>query len=217
MSIAFPYRRWLLIFEFALLCIVLPGVIIVFRLAPYMFTFLWGAALYSFIVLRCFEKVSLRDLWRWEALTWAHLRPILARFSLCTVGMIGFCLWYDPDRFLFLPQTNPTFVLILCCLYPVISALPQELIFCSFFFKRYGVMFGTTMRVMIASAVVFSFAHVLYINWVAPMLSLIAGLIFADTYRRYHSLALVTIEHGLYGNVLFIIGLGWYFYGGAVQ
>ena len=44
-----------------------------------------------------------------------------------------------------------------------------------------------------------------------------AGLIFASTYAKSKSLALVTIEHGLYGNFLFFIGLGWYFYGGAIN
>jgi len=69
---------------------------------------------------------------------------------------------------------------------------------------------------ILASALVFAFAHVLYINWIAPLLSFIAGIIFATTYAKTKSLALVTIEHGLYGNALFLVGLGWYFYGGAV-
>jgi len=83
-------------------------------------------------------------------------------------------------------------------------------------FERYKKFFKSDIAMIIASAVVFAYAHVLYINWVAPFLSFIAGLIFATTYSKTKSLALVTIEHGLYGNVLFLIGLGWYFYGGAV-
>lgn len=34
---------------------------------------------------------------------------------------------------------------------------------------------------------------------------------------KTRSLALVTIEHGLNGNVLFPVGLEWYFYGGNIQ
>jgi len=101
-------------------------------------------------------------------------------------------------------------------MYPILSALPQEFIFCSFFFERYKKFFPNEKVMIVASAVVFAFAHVLFINWVAPVLSFIAGLIFAMTYAKTKSLALVTIEHGLYGNVLFLVGLGWYFYGGAV-
>jgi hypothetical protein len=205
-----------LIAEFIAMCLVMPTIIIAAKLAPFMFSFLWGAALYSFLILRFVEGRTIKEMWRWEAVTWDALKPILMRFSLATIGMISFCLWYDPDRFMFLPKTRPEFVIVLCFLYPIVSALPQELVFCNFIFKRYGRFFGEGLRMVFVSAILFSYAHVLYINWVAPTLSLIAGLIFADTYRKSHSLALVTIEHGLYGNALFIIGLGWYFYGGAV-
>ena len=38
---------------------------------------------------------------------------------------------------------------------------------------------------------------------------LLAGIIFANTYRRTNSLAMVTLEHSLYGNAIFAMGLGW--------
>lgn len=104
----------------------------------------------------------------------------------------------------------------LMVLYPLISALPQEFIFCSFFFRRYEPFFGKAKLMIIASAIIFAYAHVLYINPIAPTLSFIGGLIFAYDYAKHKSLALVTIEHGLYGNALFLIGLGWYFYSGSV-
>lgn len=202
--------------EFLLLCLVLPLVIIVFRLAPLMFTFLWAVAFYALFVLAKPLAVDLRAMWRWEAVTWAAMKPVLLRWVAACAGMAAFCLWCDPDRFLYLPKERPQVVLFLCFLYPVLSALPQELIFCSFFFRRYGRYFGEGAGMVVASAALFAFAHMLYINPVAPALSFIGGLIFAQTYRKTRSLALVTIEHGLYGNALFIIGLGWYFYGGAV-
>ena len=65
------------------------------------------------------------------------------------------------------------------------------------------------------SAIAFCFAHILFINWVAPILGLAAGIIFALTYQKTKSLIIVSIEHGLYGDVLFFIGLGWFFWGGA--
>ena len=43
----------------------------------------------------------------------------------------------------------------------------------------------------------------------------VGGLMFANTYRRTNSLFLVSLEHALYGNTLFFIGLGWFFWGGA--
>lgn len=203
--------------EFFLLCIVLPTIIIVFKLAPYMFTFLWATALYCwFFVLRP-EKSFRRDVWKWEAVTWAALRPILLRWVAACIGMTAFLYVVDPARMFELVLEKPYLVLSLFLLYPIVSALPQELIFCSFFFRRYAPFFKTERSMILASALVFAYAHVLFINWVAPLLSLIAGLIFAHTYAKSRSLALVTIEHGLYGNYLFFVGLGWYFFGGAVH
>lgn len=205
-----------LIIEFLLLCLALPTYIIVTKSAPFMFTFLWGATLYCAIIYRYRFFNGWGDLWKWHTVTWANMKPILIRFVLACIGMTLFLYWYDPDRMFGLVLERPQFIIFLFCLYPVISALPQEFIFCSFFFNRYERYFKTGWPMIIASAVTFAYAHVLYINPVAPTLSLIGGLIFAHTYYKHRSLALVTIEHGLYGNYLFILGLGYYFYGGSV-
>jgi len=208
--------RALLSVEFFLLCIALPTCIIVFKLAPLMFTFLWGAALFCFLIYRRQFFTSFRQMWKWEAVTWANMKPLLARWVVCSIGMTIFLYFYDPDRLFYLVLERPQIIPFLLVLYPVLSALPQEFIFCSYFFERYHHYFKTDNVKVIASAVVFSYAHMLFINPVAPALSFIAGLIFARTYAQTRSLALVTIEHGLYGNALFVIGLGWYFYHGAV-
>lgn len=210
-------KNKMLALEFLLLCICLPTIIIAYKLAPFMFAFLWGAASYCFIVLRYQHKGFLKDMWKWESVTWEAMKPLLIRWIFASVGMLAFIYFYDPDRMFGLFERMPWyFPIFLCIMYPIMSALPQEFIFCSFFFERFQKFFSTDRAMIIASAIVFAYAHVLFINWVAPLLSFIAGLIFANTYANSKSLALVTIEHGLYGNVLFLVGLGWYFYGGAV-
>lgn len=202
--------------EFLLLCVALPTTIIVFKLAPMMFTFLWGAALICFLILRQADKDFLKDMWKWDAVTWEAMRPILIRWVFASIGMLLFIYFYDPEKMFRLLKERPQFVPFLLVLYPLLSALPQEFIFCSYFFKRFHPFFKTERTKIIASAIVFAYAHMMFIDWVAPTLSLIAGFIFAHTYSKTRSLALVTIEHGLYGNVLFVVGLGWYFWGGAV-
>ncbi|MFN3700965.1 MAG: type II CAAX prenyl endopeptidase Rce1 family protein [Alphaproteobacteria bacterium] len=202
--------------EFLLLCILTPAYIIYTKSAPFMFSFLWGAALYGFFILRYVYKDHLRQLWKWKAVNWENMKPILLRWVLACIAMTVFIYWYDPDRMFKLFLERPYFLPVLVVVYTLISALPQEFIFCSFFFERYKRFFGEGMKMVVASAIIFAYAHVLYINPVAPTLSLIAGLIFALTYLKTKSLALVTIEHGLYGSYLFVVGLGWYFYGGSV-
>jgi membrane protease YdiL (CAAX protease family) len=211
--------RLFLILEFLLLCVALPTVIIVYRLAPFMFAFLWGAALYAFLVTSRSPggRDFIHGMWGWGAVNAANLRLIIPRWLVACVGMTAVIYFYDPARMFGLAERLEWWAFpLLVVAYTAFSALPQEFIFCSFFFRRYSAFFTTTARMIIASAVVFAYAHVLFINWVAPILSLIAGLIFASTYAKTRSLALVTIEHGLYGGWLFIVGLGWYFYGGAV-
>ena len=184
-----------------------------------MFAFLWGAALYAWIVTRreAGGREFLRNMGKWDQVSAENLRLIIPRWILACIGMTAVIYFYDPDRMFALFDRIPLWAAPLLILgYTGLSALPQEFIFCAFYFRRYSAFFTTATRMVISSAIIFAFAHVLFINWVAPILSLIAGVIFASTYLKTKSLALVTLEHGLYGGFLFIIGLGWYFYHGAV-
>ncbi len=212
----FLNNRSYLLLEFFVLCVIVPGIIIYYTWAPLMFRFLYGAALYSFVIVRLTDKRSLSEIFKWRAVTWKNLRPILIRFFFACIGMTLFLLWYDPERLFGLLYRRPDFAAALIVAYPIFSALPQELVFCTFFFARYKPFFGEGKWMILASAAIFAYAHILYINPVAPSLSFLGGLIFAMTYAKTRSLALVTIEHGLYGNALFLIGLGWYFYSGSV-
>lgn len=209
-------KRPLLIVEFLLLCIAVPGFIIFGRHAQYLFSFLWMATIYACLILYLHHQEAFRNLWGWRAVNWANLRPILIRWWLACIGMALFLYFYEPSLMFGLVQRNPDILPFLLLGYPILSALPQELVFCNFFFARYAALFGNGRWLVLASALTFAYAHVLYINPVAPLLSFLGGLIFARTFMQHRSLALVTIEHALYGNALFIIGLGRYFYSGAV-
>jgi hypothetical protein len=208
--------RALLLLEFLLLFLGLPTFFIITKSAPFLLALLWGGSLYGWLIMRLYYKTDMPKMWNWKGVTWHAMKPILIRWAFATVCMIAFLHLYDPERMFELPKERPQFMLLLFLLYPVLSALPQEFIFCTFFFKRYERYFGNGKWMILASALLFGYAHMLYINPVAPPLSFLAGLIFAWDYAKHKSLALVTIEHGLYGNSLFFVGLGYYFYSGAV-
>lgn len=209
--------RLFIVLEFFCLCILTPGYIIITQSAPFMFAFLWGATLYGYLILRVAEHAHLKNMWRLKAVNWGNLSPLLLRWVFACIGMTAFLYVYDPDRMMELVFDRGGLFLILFFIYPLFSALPQEFIFCSFFFARYKPLFGDGMGIVLASAVTFAYAHCLYLNPVAPTLSLLGGIIFALTYLKTRSLAMVTIEHSLYGNFLFFIGLGWYFFSGSVN
>lgn len=181
-----------------------------------MFAFLWGATLYCWLALRFRNPIDYKTLWGWDAVNWENLKPILLRWIVASLGMLAFLYFYNESQLFSIWNHNRGLIPYLLLMYPILSALPQEFIFCSFFFRRYKIFFGEKWMMIGASAATFAYAHMLYINPIAPTISLIGGLIFAYTYSRHKSLALVTIEHGLYGNSLFLIGLGTYFYSGGI-
>ena len=95
--------------------------------------------------------------------------------------------------------------------------IPQEICFRVFFFHRYRDVFGgREVPLMLLNALSFGASHLFYGNWVAPVLSFFGGLLFARRYQTSRSLPMVWIEHALWGNYLFTVGIGWYFYSGAI-
>lgn len=145
-------------------------------------------------------------------------QPCLLRIGLLFLvggaAVFGWAAWSrEVDLFSF-PRQRPGLWLLVLMLYPLVSALAQELIFRVFIFHRYRLLFPTPGRMIAASAVAFSLAHFILGNWQAPALTLFGGLLFAWTYARARSLPLVALEHGLWGDWLFTLGLGRYFYGG---
>lgn len=158
---------------------------------------------------------------RRRLMAWPHAwRPRLLRIAaLLAIGGAAVLVLASQlpgtDPFA-LPRQRPLLWLAILLLYPLVSALPQELIFRVFLFHRYRSLFPDPRILPLVSAGVFALAHLVLGNWVALLLSLAGGLLFAYTYARTGSLALVTLEHGLWGNWLFTVGMGSYFYGGHV-
>jgi membrane protease YdiL (CAAX protease family) len=69
---------------------------------------------------------------------------------------------------------------------------------------------------ILASGICFGLAHIFFFNVWALSLSTVGGFIFAWTYNRTGSIVYSGIEHGLWGDFIFTIGLGIYFYSGAI-
>lgn len=137
------------------------------------------------------------------------LVPSTALLALCT-------WWLRPDLFLRLPLEQPRLWTMVMLAYPLLSVYPQEIIFRTFLFHRYAPLFASERSLVAASALSFGLAHLFFANWIAPVLSTAGGWLFARTYARSRSTLLASVEHGLWGDVIFTIGLGWYFYGGAI-
>jgi uncharacterized protein len=141
------------------------------------------------------------------------LMQIVALFFFAG-GVLTLWMWLArPAQFLSIPLDQVEIWVALMLLYPLISVLPQELIFRSFFFHRYGPLFrGQPWLAIGVNGALFGFAHLIYGNYEAVVLSAALGLLLAYRYARTRSLWAVCVEHTLYGELAFAIGLGHYFF-----
>lgn len=123
---------------------------------------------------------------------------------------------FRPDLLLTFPQVYPKVWIVIMVTYPFVSVYPQEVIFRAFLFHRYDAIFPKNWSKIVASGAAFGLAHIVFANWVAPLMTAASGVWFARTYSRTGSTLQVSIEHGLWGCFAFTIGLGWYVYSGAI-
>ena len=154
--------------------------------------------------------------WNLRAFDAAARKRVLLRFVPFALALLAFAAWkLPPEHFLRLPLHNPQLFLWICIFYPPLSALPQEILCRSYFFRRYAPIFPGRQAMLLASALAFGWMHIILQNWVAVCFSVLGGWLFSDTYHRTRSLAAVFAEHALYGCYIFALGLGLFFYHGA--
>ncbi len=121
-----------------------------------------------------------------------------------------------PHAFLWMPWGATSLWLLIMTLYPLLSAAPQELIYRTLFFERYGALFPSEGRAIAANAALFGLGHLFYLNPFTIAATMLAGAAFAWAYLRARSTLLAWALHAIAGQIVFTLGLGRYFYHGAV-
>ena len=211
------FARLALAFEFALLFVAVP-LFLWFerhRFGQMIVPTLVTLGIVFTIVLLLDRDFDRRQLWNTRGLR-LGVRRIL-RVLIPSTAVLAALTWiFEPELFFRFPRENTRVWIVVMLAYPLLSVYPQELIFRTYLFHRYRALFRTDRTRVAASAIAFALAHVFFANWIAPLLSLAGGWLFARTYARSRSTLQATIEHGLWGDVIFTVGLGWYFYGGAI-
>ena len=103
--------------------------------------------------------------------------------------------------------------------YPMISVTTQELVYRVFLFHRYAPpLNGARWLTIAVNATLFATMHAILFasrgassHWEAVTISFIGGLIFAYRFARTRSFFAVWLEHALYGDLIFTIGLRRFF------
>jgi membrane protease YdiL (CAAX protease family) len=207
-------RQLFLAIELATVFVVVP-LLIYFRGIPNLpIPYVLLTAFGAFLLLRRDAMFSLSQL-----ASWGNFRPFLAailiRDAVCIVGL-GIAVYLLAPQLLFsLIPRSPWLWAIVFLLYPLLSVYPQELLYRAFFFHRYEPLFGRGRGMLLASALAFAFVHIIFRNWLAVGLCVIGGFFFSLTYQTSGSLLLACLDHAIFGNFLFTIGLGQFFYHGS--
>ena len=224
---ASPGRRWWLAAELVLLFGVMPWW---YSGAPMRE---WGLGIWPPILLGfggCLAALLLdpgfdrRQLWNRRGV-FIGARGMIFRLAIAAVVLTAATWFFERERFFAFPLQAPVVWIIVMVAYPVFSVYPQEVIFRTFFVHRYGALLeavGGRWLLIGVGAAAFGWAHVIFgatafATALAVILSAIGGVLFLSTYLRTRSTFAASLEHALYGDLLFTIGLGWYFYSGSVN
>ena len=141
--------------------------------------------------------------------------PVL-RGGLVAAGMLAYVLLMEPENLFVLPRERTGLWLLIVFAYPVLSVIPQELIYRVYLFETHRGLWASPRLFVVVSALFFGWMHIVFIGWFAVITTAFGGLLLAETYVRTRAkpgaLWIVTLEHALYGLAVFTVGLGKYFF-----
>jgi uncharacterized protein len=151
-----------------------------------------------------------------RGIPWRAMVLILAVFAVLGGGVALYMWSAQPGLFFEFPRRRPEVYARIIVLYPLISVLAQEIVYRTFFFHRYGRLFGRRIWLAIAlNGLAFGYAHIVMGNAFAVWSTVLTGLLFAHTYVTTRSLWAVWLEHSLWGALVFTVGLGGWFFTGV--
>lgn len=200
--------------EFGLFFVAAPLLIAVFLPATVMFTALFALTAIGLVLLHATDGFHWRDLrYGWSAINWWKVAKFAAMMlALCLLVISVFA----PDQMFSLLKRDARLMVMIFLLYPLVSALPQEIVYRPLFFRRYGAILPAGQGGLILNAGLFSMAHLMYWSWIVAAMTFAGGLVFAWAYEKQQNFPLAVVLHGIAGNLIFLTGLGLYFYSGNV-
>ena len=139
-------------------------------------------------------------------------KPMLIRMGIFAVVSTVVILIFFPENLFNIPRQRPGLILLIWVFYPIWSVYPQELLYRPFFYHRYGAFFKDKRVLTFVNALLFGYLHLIFGNWIAVLGTFAASFVFSINYERNQSLLGVCIEHAFYGNWLFTVGFGTFFY-----
>jgi membrane protease YdiL (CAAX protease family) len=209
-------RRWL-IFEFFVLFLLAP--ILVRQAVHGERVPLFLALLPVLVVALAMLAADPTFLLRKELSRGVRARTFLSILGLFLAGgglLTAWVLSAHPDWFLEFPLNRPETYQRIMIGYPIASVAAQELVYRTFYFHRYGPLFGSRRGLAILlNGVLFGFGHIVIGTWFSIIATGAAGTVLALRYAATRSYWAVFLEHTIWGWLIFTIGIGRFFFTGV--
>lgn len=135
-------------------------------------------------------------------------KETLLKFLIIAFLTTLFVFFNNRDALFNVLLSKPKLWIFILFIYSLFSVYPQELIYRTFYFKRYKELIHNDSLFIFINAAVFSLGHLFFKNSLVIILTFLGGLLFAVTYSKTKSTLLVSIEHIIYGCWLFTVGMG---------
>ncbi len=161
---------------------------------------------YILIILkrRGFLKLRLPNKKLWKP----FLKETVIKLAIITIVTGLYVFYIAPDKLFSVLIQKPQLWVVILFIYTFISVLPQEIVYRTFFYERYEGLIKNKWLFVFINAILFSMAHLFLKSFLVQLLTFFGGLLFAYTYQKTRSTTLVSVEHAIYGNWLFTVGLG---------
>ena len=142
-------------------------------------------------------------------LDWKHFWTFtLLKFVGIAVITFVYVWFFDKNNLFTVVIHKPKMWISIVFVYSSLSVYPQELIYRTFFFKRYQTLFSNDNLFIFFNAIIFSLGHIFFKNALVIVLTFLGGILFALTFNKTKSTLFVSVEHVIYGCWLFTIGMG---------
>ncbi len=135
------------------------------------------------------------------------LRVLSISLLLLVLGTILIKL-YDKNLLFQVVKQKPGLWVTILFVYTFLSVFPQEVIYRKFFYERYQQLFNNKKIFFLLNVSCFALCHLFLKSIPVLIITFIGGCFFAYTYEKEQSITWVSLEHALYGNLVFTLGLG---------
>ncbi len=206
-------QRIFLWFELICLFFILPPVVGSLQMTGPRAPILLVVMLYLFI--RSHKVIFQKQIWKFPKDRHLWISAIIISVMI-SIFIIMYSIFDPYITLLELPKQRPSLWFMIMLLYPLLSVVPQELIWRYHLLEQMKPILPSKQLRIFISSFAFGWMHVVYGHYFSVISTIILGWILCIIYYRSgKSIWPIWFIHAIAGQAVFTFGLGEYFYGGS--